>query len=265
MPVDYEIRGRVAIITGASAGMGKAAATGLAMQGVNLVLIARDSARLEKTKAEILAGADVAVLTLAGSVTERGLAQQAVSLAMDKWQKLDILVNNAGGPPAGSFLQHDDNAWDAALEQNLQSVIRFTRAVAPHMIRKKWGRIINITSTLAKEPTSPMVLSATARAGVSAFSKAVSIELAPHGVTINTLCPGGVLTNRLRDLLQASAQKQNKSYTEALAQSLATIPLGRFATPEEFADVLVFLASERGCYLTGTTLMVDGGLTRSVF
>jgi 3-oxoacyl-[acyl-carrier protein] reductase len=265
MTVDYEIKGKVAIVTGASAGMGKAAALALAKQGVNLVLIARNASRLEDAKTEIAQKTGVDVIALGGSVTEPDLAQKAVSIALARWQTIDILINNAGGPPSGSFLQHDDSAWDAALDQNLKSTIRFTRAVAPHMMEKNWGRIISITSTLAKEPSANMVLSATARAGVSAFSKAISFELAPHGITVNTLCPGGVLTDRLQSLVSSSAQKQNKTFTEVLAQSQSGIPLGRFATPEEFADVMVFLASERGRYLTGTTMMVDGGLTRSIF
>ena len=265
MTVDYELKGRTAIVTGASAGMGKASAIGLASQGVNLLLIARDPQRLRQTCEEIEAASKVMVLTLAGSVTERDLPSKAVSMVIDKWHRLDILVNNAGGPGMGSFLEQDDDAWDAALEQNLKSVIRFTRAAAPRMIERKWGRVINITSTLAKEPSPAMVLSATARAGVSAFSKAISAELAPNGVTINTLCPGGVLTSRLQNLVQTAAQKQNKPYEEILAQSQASIPIGRFAQPEEFADVLLFFASERARYMTGTTVMVDGGLTKSIF
>jgi 3-oxoacyl-[acyl-carrier protein] reductase len=265
MPVDYEIEGRVAIITGASAGMGKASAMGFAMQGVNLVLIAREPERLQRTQIEIQARSHVEVATLAGSVVERDLPQRAVALAMAKWERVDILVNNAGGPPIGSFLEQDDAAWDAALDQNLRSVIRFTRAVVPHMIKQKWGRVINITSTLAKEPSPMMVLSATARAGVSAFSKAISAELAPAGITVNTLCPGGVLTERLQSLLEVSAQKQTKSFEKVLEQSQASIPIGRFAQPDEFADILLFFASDRARYMTGTTVMVDGGLTKSTF
>lgn len=265
MAIDYEIKGKVAIVCGASSGIGRASAMGLAEQGVNVLLISRSQDKLDKTKKEIEAALGVTVVTLAGDVTDTTLAQKAADLAIKELGSVDILVNNAGGPPMGSFLEKSQEDWDLALSQNLTSVVRFTRAVAEPMIKQNWGRIINITSTLAKEPSAPMVLSATARAGVSAFSKSVSIELAPKGVTINTLCPGGVLTGRLHALLETSAVNQCKEYDQVLKESQATIPIGRFAEPEEFADMLVFLASERGRYVTGTSIMVDGGLSKGIF
>jgi 3-oxoacyl-[acyl-carrier protein] reductase len=265
MAVDYELQGKTAIVCGASTGMGKASALGLAQQGVHVLLVSRSQEKLDAAKAEIEGAADTNVITLAGDVSAAATAQQAVEMALGAWGHIDILVNNTGGPPPGSFLEKSDSDWDAALDLNLKSAIRFSTAAAPHMIKQSWGRIINITSTLAKEPTSPMVLSATSRAAVSAYSKSISSELAPHGVTVNTLCPGGVLTDRLHSLLESAAESQSKSYQEVLENSQALIPIGRFADPEEFADALVFFASERARYLTGVTLMVDGGLTKGVF
>ena len=265
MSVDYEIAGRVAIVTGASSGMGLASAIELARQGVNLILISRNEDKLVLAKAEILTETNVEVEIFPGNVIEQNLPSKAVELALDKWGRVDILVNNAGGPPMGSFLDQDDGAWDEAIEQNLKSVIRFTRAVAPKMIENKWGRIINITSTLAKEPSPEMVLSATARAGVSAFAKSISSELAEYGVTVNTLCPGGELTDRLHGLLTTAAEMEGQTYDEVLQASQSMIPIGRFADPREFADMLVFIASERARYITGTTIMVDGGLTKGIF
>jgi 3-oxoacyl-[acyl-carrier protein] reductase len=265
MSVDYELNSRVAIITGASSGMGLASAKELAQQGVNLILVSRSKEKLTQAKKEILALTDVEIEVLSGNVIEKNLPLKAVELAIKKWGKIDILINNAGGPPMGSFLEHDNEVWDEALEQNLKSVIRFTKVVVPIMIENKWGRIINITSTLAKEPTATMVLSATARAGVSAFSKSISSELAEYGITINTLCPGGVLTDRLHGLLSAAAEKQNTSYEDVLKVSQSSIPIGRFADPKEFADMLVFIASERARYITGTTIMIDGGLSKGIF
>lgn len=265
MSVEYEIEGRVAIVTGGSSGMGFASAKGLAAQGVKLLLLSRSVEKLNKAKAEIEESTSVEVEVLAGDVSDKSLAPKAIALAMEKYGQIDILINNAGGPPMGGFLEQDEDSWEQALEQNLKSVIRFTTAAAPHMIENKWGRIINITSTSSKEPYGGMVLSSTVRAGVHAFAKSVAAELAPNGVTINTLGPGGVLTGRLTSLLETAAERQGKPYEELLAASQASIPIGRFADPEEFADMVLFLASERGRYVTGTSIMVDGGLTKGLF
>jgi len=265
MSVDYELTDRVAIVTGGSKGIGLASAKSLATQGVNLIIISRDQEKLDDAKEQILNVSNIEVVVLPGDVKDKSIPQKAIDLAIDKWERIDILINNAGGPPMGSFTEHSEDDGDTAMEQNLKSVIRFTKKVSTIMKEKKWGRVINITSTLAKEPSSEMVLSATARAGVSAFSKSVSSELAKYGITINTVCPGGVLTDRLHSLLMSSAKSQNKSYDEVLESSQSSIPIGRFAEPDEFADMLLFLASERARYITGTTIMVDGGLTKGIF
>ena len=245
--------------------MGKASAMGLAQQGAHVMLVSRSQDKLTVAKAEIEAATDVTVLTLAGDVSAAETAEQAVAMTLAEWGHVDILLNNAGGPPPGSFLEKSDSDWDAAFDLSLKSAIRFSTTAAPHMVKQNWGRIINITSTAAKEPSSSMVLSATSRAAVSAYSKSIATELAPQGVTVNTLCPGGVLTDRLRSLLESTAETQGKSYQELLDASRALIPIGRFAEPEEFADAVVFFASERARYLTGVTLVVDGGLTKGIF
>jgi 3-oxoacyl-[acyl-carrier protein] reductase len=260
-----ELEGRVALVTGGSKGMGRATAAALAGEGCEICLLARDPEMLVDAAAAIAEQNGREVLTVTGDVARAELAQETIDRIVERFGRIDILVNNAGGPPMGSFLDHDAAAWDAALQTNLLSVVGFTRAAAPHMIANAWGRVINITSTLAKEPTGPMVLSASARAAVSAFSKAVSAELAPHNVTINTVCPGGVLTDRLVGLIEAGAAGGKVSYDEQLKASQSLIPMDRFAAPEEVADVIVFLASQRGSYVTGTSLMVDGALTKSAF
>ena len=265
MSVDYKLEGKVAIVTGSSSGMGKASAERLASQGVNLVMVSRNQKKLDEAANEIRHLHKVGVLSHAGDVGETSLPQIVIDLAEEKWGRCDILVNNSGGPPMGSFLEQNDETWAVAINNNLMSTIRFSTCASRVMLKNNWGRIINITSSLAKEPTAAMVLSATARAGVSAFSKSISSELAAKGITINTLCPGGVLTDRLVNLIKTAADSQNRPYEEVLQESQNSIPIGRFASTEEFADVLLFLASENGRYVTGVSLMVDGGLTKGVF
>jgi len=260
--MNLEIQNRTAIVTGASKGMGLATVRSLAREGARVLMLARNSEALERA-AEELRTQQCTVETLAGDVSDPGLADAAVAKCRDLWGTVDILVNNAGGPPVGGFLEHDAAAWQSALQTNLLSVVRFCKAAAPLMKAQRWGRIVSITSTIAKEPSPAMVLSATARAGVAAFTKSIAAELAPFNISANVICPGGVLTDRLQGLLQARATREKREFGELLKESQASIPAGRFAAPEEIADLIVFLASERGGYVNGVHLSVDGGLTKS--
>ncbi len=259
------IKNKSAIITGASAGIGKAIAENLAASGVNLLLISRNEKKLINLRNNLKKKFSIKAEYMPGDVKDPELLERIIKESKTKFSGCDILINNAGGPPPGSFLDHEDKVWNEYFNQNLLSIIRLSKLAVPQMKKKKWGRIINITSSLAKEPTSNMVLSATMRAGVSAFAKSISIELAPKGITVNTLCPGGVLTSRLTSLIKASAKGTNKTYKQLLKNSESQIPIGRFASPKEFANSVSFLASDEGRYITGVTLMVDGGLTKSIF
>jgi len=259
----------VALVTGASKGMGRAIALGLARTGARVCMVARTEATLreaaEAIAAETGTTAGAETWALAADVSTAEMPASIVDQVVERWGAVDILVNNAGGPPPGSFLDHDEAAWAQAINQTFLSAVRFSRAVAPGMKTRGWGRILTISSTLAKEPTPAMVLSASTRAAVSAFMKAIATELAPHGITVNVLLPGGVHTDRLESLVRAGAEKDGLTFEQGIARSVAAIPAGRFATPEEFAHVAVFLASDEGRYVTGQSLAVDGGLTRSVF
>lgn len=259
------IKHKTAIITGASEGIGRAIAENLAKNGAKILLISRDEKKLLKLKSYLKKKYSSKVEILAGDVKDTTLSKKIVDNTKFFFGNCDILINNAGGPPPGSFLDHSEEIWNEYFNQNLLSIIRLTKLVVPQMKKNKWGRIINVTSSLAKEPTPNMVLSATMRAGVSAFTKSISIELASKGITVNTVCPGGVLTNRLINLVKISAKSSNKPYKQLLKESESQIPIGRFASPEEFANTVTFLASEEGCYITGVSLMVDGGLTKSIF
>lgn len=263
--MELELKGKVAVVTGASKGMGRAIAAGLAAEGARVCIVARDAGILGAAAEAIRAETSADVLAIPGDVSDPELAQMIVERTTGKWGRLDIVVNNAGGPPPGAFLEHSESAWQQALNANFLSAVRLTKAAVPHMKTKRWGRIVSITSTVAREPTPEMVLSASARAALLAFSKAIAIELAQHNITVNTICPGSVLTGRAESLLQRVAEKEKKSYADVLARSQAGIPIRRFATPKEIADVAVFLASERGSYVTGAALTVDGGLTKGLF
>lgn len=263
--MNFGLQDKIAVITGASKGMGNSIAVALAQEGVKVLLVARNIDIL-RSETEILTKQGYLATYLQGDVTDESLPEKVLSCIRENWNDTpDILINNAGGPPPGSVLQHTENVWQSAIEMNLLSVIRFTRAVLPGMKEKKWGRIVSITSTVAKEPSPAMVLSATLRAGVSAFTKAISAEFASDNITINVICPGGVLTQRLSDLLTQNAAVTKRAYEEVLSESQQMIPAKRFADPSEIANTAVFLCSKGASYITGTSIMVDGGLTKSYF
>lgn len=263
--MELNLKNRVALVTGASRGIGRAIAHSMASSGAQVCLVSREMPTLVAAADEIAQSTGAQVLPIAGDVSDVETPQRIVAEVEGQWGRVDILVNVSGGPPPGSFLERSEDEWSSALAVSLMSVVRFTRSVVPGMKERGWGRLLTVSSTIAKEPTPQMVLSATARAGVSAFTKAIATELAPHGITANVLLPGGVATQRLESLVSSAAERDGITYEESLARSVALIPLGRFATPEEFANVALFLSSPEGGYITGVSLEVDGGLTRSLF
>jgi len=251
---------KVAIVTGGSKGIGLGIVKEFISKGINVLVIARNEESLLRLKANYNAEL---IEILVGDVSDIDLPDKALKLALSKWGRVDILVNNAGGPPADTFLKHDEGAWISAFEISLMSVVRFSKTFAPVMKNNNWGRILSITSTIAKEPSPIMVLSATMRAGVAAFNKAISIELAPFNITVNAICPGGVLTERLVSLVKQKSVVDNRPYEDVLKESENSIPIKRFASVEEIAKTASFLCSEEGSYITGVQLSVDGGLSKS--
>jgi len=251
---------RVAVVTGGSKGIGRGIVEEFISKDINVLAIARNEELLMNLKSNYSTNQ---IEVLLGDVSDTDLPNKALKLALSKWGRVDILVNNAGGPPANSFLTHDDNVWMTAFEISLLSVIRFSRTFAPVMKNNNWGRILSITSTIAKEPSPLMVLSATMRAGVAAFNKSISTELAPYNITVNAICPGGVITDRLVGLVKQKALSDERTYEDVLKESENSIPIKRFATVEEIAKTASFLCSEDGSYITGVQLSVDGGLSKS--
>ena len=256
-----DLMNKRAIVTGASKGIGFAIAKSLSLRGVRVLIISRDLKKL-RLSCENLIDLGAQADYLAGDISDPNLPNLAISHISEKWGDQDILINNGGGPPMGSSLDFSDADWQSSIDQNLLSAIRFSRLVAPIMKRNQWGRILSVSSTVAKEPSSNMVLSATLRAGLGAFTKSIASELAPHGITANVLCPGGVLTDRLKDLVRTRSKREGVSYDSLIEQSVRSIPSGRFADPDELGKTAAFLCSDDSAYITGVSLSVDGGLTK---
>ncbi|MDQ3604861.1 MAG: SDR family oxidoreductase, partial [Gemmatimonadota bacterium] len=183
---------------------------------------------------------------------------------IDRFGQIDILVTNAGGPPAGPFEQHSAEAWRQAVRLNLESVLNLVRAVLPGMKERGWGRILNVTSIAVKQPVEGLILSNSVRAAVTGFARTLANEVAPFGVTVNNVLPGYTRTERLDELAGSISQRRGITTEEARAGWEREIPAGRLGEPREFAALAAFLASERASYITGTSIPVDGGWTRSL-
>ena len=262
--MDLGIAGRVALVTGGSAGLGYATASALAREGARIALNGRDRGRLDAAVAALRADTGADVQGFPGDVSVRAEAESLVRSAADAMGAADILLCNAAGPAPGPFFQHSPDAWQEALDLNLLSAVNLTRAALPAMRRRRWGRILCVASIAAKQPHGGLILSTAARAGVLGFAKALSDEVAPDGVTVNVLCPGLIATARLRSLAERRAAQSGGSVDDAMRASAESIPMRRVGRPEEFGAVAAFLASEAAGYVTGTALSIDGGLHRSI-
>lgn len=258
------IENKTAVVAASSKGLGKAVARGLASEGVNLVIFSRNKDSIEETAKEISEEFGVDVHPVAADASVKEDLDTVFDEAEKRFSSIDILVNNAGGPPFGYLEDFDLDDWNDALKLNLLSTVHMTRRALPRMKKKRWGRIINITSISVKQPIDGLILSNTTRAGVAGFAKTVSAECGEFNITVNNVCPGRILTDRIKDLAAKKSKNQNISYESALDGMKEDIPLKRIGSPEEFADLVVFLASERAGYITGTTIQIDGGLSKSL-
>jgi len=262
---DLGLSGRVALVTAASKGLGQGIALALAESGAEVAICSRDQGRISAAGAEIAGRTGREVLAMAADVSKRDEAQRLVTEVAQCFGRLDILVTNAGGPPPGQFDALDDDAWAGAVELTLMSTIRLIRAALPHLRASGHGRIINVTSTSAKQPIGGLITSNVLRAGVTGLAKTLADELGPHNILVNNVAPGRIATERLRQLDQARAQRTGEGADEIRQANEAQIPLGRYGRVEEFASVVVFLASDWASYVTGTTIQVDGGAVRGLF
>ena len=261
--MDLELKGKVALVGGASKGLGKAIAFRLAKEGAAVAICARHEEALLRTADEIQKATNSRVLAVTADLSKKEDIDRLVQTTLASFSKIDILITNAGGPPPLYFMDISDEQWESYLQLSLMSAIRLIRKVLPGMTERRWGRIINLTSVSVKQPVDNLILSNTARLGIVGLAKTLSNQVAAYNVTVNNVAPGYILTDRVRQLLRAQAQREGISVEEVERRLSQKIPMGRLGKPEELADVFAFLASERASYITGVTLQVDGGFVQS--
>jgi 3-oxoacyl-[acyl-carrier protein] reductase len=257
--MDLGIRGKAALVTAASKGMGKATAMGLAAEGVKVLMCARTAADIKAAADEVRTKTGTEVVEMTADITKKDDIERLVKRADEAFGGVDILVASSGGPQRGNLDEMTDEQWISAFEVSTLSVVRLIRGVLPSMKTKRWGRILTIQSVSVKQPVPGLLLSNATRPGVAGMAKTLSEDLGKHNITINVVCPGKILTDRLL----GGVKQSGLSREEFLQKAGLDIPLGRVGTPEEFANVMVFLASERASYVTGVAMQVDGGLIRS--
>jgi 3-oxoacyl-[acyl-carrier protein] reductase len=263
--MDLGLKDRVAIVAAGSQGLGKAVALGLAREGAKVAICARTASTLEAAAAEIHAAAGVDVFTRTLDVTAAGEVQRFVADTAAHFGRLDICVANAGGPPSKSFAETTLEDWHTAANLNLMSTVYFARETLPLMQERRWGRFIAITSVSVKQPIDGLILSNSIRSGVSGLVKTLANEYGPYNVLVNSVCPGYTATARLLELSARLAQRDGVTPQEIESRWAAQAPLRRIGQPDEFANVVVFLASERASYVTGMAVQVDGGLVKGLY
>lgn len=260
--MDFGIRGKVAMVAASSKGLGRACALELAREGCAVSLCGRSTANLEAAVAALRAEVPEArLLATPCDVNQAADLEAWHATSAAAFGPVDILVTNTGGPTPGTFLDLSEAQWSAGVETTLMNVVRLSRLVLPDMRRRRWGRLIHITSLVAKQPAPILTISSTLRAGISALTKTLAAEFAADGITVNAVLPGHILTERQYELAHAKGLAP-ETHFERLGQA---IPAGRLGDPAELAAAVAFLASARASYLTGTSLQVDGGIVQGTF
>ena len=262
--MDLGLKNKTALVCGASAGLGYAVAEALAREGCRVAINARTPSDLREAAERLTKETGAEVLPLPADVSVPSDAEQLVKDTVKGLGKVDIVLANAGGPPSGGFLGHDHATWVRAVETNLLSVVTLFRAALPGMIERKWGRLLAITSLAALEPIPGLILSSASRAGVLGLVKGLSDETAPHGVTVNAICPGMFGTDRLMELWEARAKKAGTTIEEERAKAVRAIPTGRLGEPAELGAFVAYLASAQAAFITGQAFRIDGGAGRAI-
>lgn len=261
--MDLGLSGKVAIVTAASKGLGKATALQFAREGTKLAICAR-SDLIERAAAEIEGETGQEVLALHADVTQPGDSDHLINATLEKFGGLDILVTNAGGPPTGTFDSIDLPTWEISVNLTLLSAVRLVKTALPHLRQSSAPAILTITSSSTKQPIPNLILSNSIRLAVIGLTKTLSHELGADHIRVNSILPGWTYTERVEQMIAARTASSGKAPEAEIAEVCATVPLGRMGTPEEFANVAVFLCSPAASYVNGVMLQVDGGLTQGI-
>jgi len=263
------LKNEVALVLASSKGLGLACAKGFYEEGANVVICSRSKENLKQAKEQIESIESITtenrIFPIVADLMYEDQIENLVEKTLKEFRGIDILVHNAGGPPSGSIDKITKEDWSNSIDLNLRSFIRITDLVIPIMKKQGSGRIIAITSVSVKQPLNNLVLSNTTRLGVVGFAKTLANEYAKHNILVNVVCPGPTLTDRMKELINKTVKDTGKSYDEVEKTWTESIPLGRLGNPEELANLVVFLTSERASYITGTIIQVDGGFVRSPF
>jgi len=262
--MDLGLRGKVALVSAASRGLGRAIADALAADGASLLICARGADALEEARNAIAKRSGVEVeMVVADVSSEEGIAR-LWQRARDHFGHVDVLVTNAGGPPSGPLESLEWESWQRAVEVTLLSAVELTRLVLPGMKERRWGRILNVTSIAVKQPVDGLMLSNSLRAAVTGFARTLANEVAPYGITVNNIMPGYTRTERVEELNAATAAREGITIDDVAHRIEAQIPMRRLGEPQECAALAAFLASEQASYITAQSIAVDGGWIRSV-
>lgn len=263
--MDLGLKDRVAIVAASSEGLGKAVAMGLAKEGARVAMCARTESNLRAAAGEIRRASGVEVFDRTVDVTDYAAVRRFAAEVAERFGRVDICVANAGGPPSKSFAETTLEDWEAAARLNLMSTVYFAKETLPRMQQRGWGRFIAITSVAVKQPVEGLILSNSVRSAVSGLIKTLSQEYGRYGILVNSVCPGYTATARLVELSRKLAGKEGVGPEEIEARWARQTAIGRVGRPEEFADLVVFLASERASYVTGTSIAIDGGLVKGLY
>ena len=258
--MDLGLKNKVALVTAASKGMGRACALQFAAEGARVAMCARTEGEIKAAGDEIKSKTGAQVLAMTADVTKAADVKTLVARTIQQFGGVDVLVANCGGPPRGNLEEMTDEQWYGAFEVSLLSVVRLIREVLPSMRAKKWGRILTIQSVSVKQPVEGLLLSNAVRPGVAGLVKTLSVDLGKDNITINAVLPGRIMTERFL----GGAKQAGMPTDQYVAKASTEIPLGRIGTPEEFANVVVFLGSERASYVTGVSIQVDGGVVKGI-